>query len=154
MFGSIEAQETTKVNLATRANRFAFQLVQVGVKNHLALLALALVSAGAAHAQTSSTPETPAPAVSTPAPASDVPFFPDVPRDHWAFAAVQRLAGAGILEGFPSAPAPLKTTIQTPVAAPQKLLVKTPTKAKTAAKTKVAIKAKTKVAVNTKTPVR
>ncbi|MBW3636813.1 MAG: BON domain-containing protein [Armatimonadetes bacterium] len=33
------------------------------------------------------------------------PFFSDVPRDHWAFAAVQKLAGAGIVEGFPpSAP--------------------------------------------------
>jgi hypothetical protein len=33
------------------------------------------------------------------------PLFPDVPTTHWAFAAVQKLAEAGILEGFPpSAP--------------------------------------------------
>ena len=32
-------------------------------------------------------------------------FFPDVPRDHWAFAAVQRLAGEGIVNGYPPAPA-------------------------------------------------
>ena len=31
-------------------------------------------------------------------------FFPDVPRDHWAFAAVQRLAEAGIIEGYPAQP--------------------------------------------------
>ena len=31
-------------------------------------------------------------------------FFPDVPRDHWAFAAVQRLAAAGIVNGYPAAP--------------------------------------------------
>ena len=30
-------------------------------------------------------------------------FFPDVPRDHWAFAAVQRLAAASIVNGYPSA---------------------------------------------------
>lgn len=33
----------------------------------------------------------------------DLPgFFPDVPRDHWAFAAVQRLAAAGIVNGYPA----------------------------------------------------
>ena len=37
-------------------------------------------------------------------------FFPDVPRDHWAFAAVQRLAAAGIMNGYPS------TTAATPPA--------------------------------------
>ena len=31
-------------------------------------------------------------------------FFPDVPRNHWAFAAVQRLAVAGIVEGYPAPP--------------------------------------------------
>ena len=30
-------------------------------------------------------------------------FFPDVPRDHWAFAAVQRLAATGIVNGYPAA---------------------------------------------------
>lgn len=33
-------------------------------------------------------------------------FFPDVPRDHWAFAAVQRLAGEGIVNGYPAAQSP------------------------------------------------
>ena len=33
-------------------------------------------------------------------------FFPDVPRDHWAFAAVQRLAAAGIVQGYPAAQTP------------------------------------------------
>ena len=33
-------------------------------------------------------------------------FFPDVPRDHWAFAAVQRLAGEGIVNGYPPAQTP------------------------------------------------
>ena len=33
-------------------------------------------------------------------------FFPDVPRDHWAFAAVQRLAAAGIVNGYPAGRAP------------------------------------------------
>lgn len=33
-------------------------------------------------------------------------FFPDVPRDHWAFAAVQRLAAAGIVNGYPAAQTP------------------------------------------------
>lgn len=29
------------------------------------------------------------------------PWFPDVPKDHWAYNAVQRLAHAGIIEGYP-----------------------------------------------------
>jgi hypothetical protein len=50
--------------------------------------------------------EAPAPNAA-PQAAPDAPFFRDVPRDHWAFAAVQKLAAAGILEGFPrSAPVP------------------------------------------------
>ena len=36
-------------------------------------------------------------------------FFPDVPRDHWAFAAVQRLAAAGIMNGYPATPAQATT---------------------------------------------
>lgn len=31
--------------------------------------------------------------------------FPDVPDNHWAAAAVRKLAQAGIVEGFPNAPA-------------------------------------------------
>lgn len=126
------------------------------MNNHLALGALALALAGAAHAQTS----TSAPAASTPAastPATDVPYFPDVPRNHWAFAAVQRLAGAGLVEGYPAPPAPLKTGIQTPVAtpklltAPKRVFAKTPATKPAAAKAKVA---KTKVVASAKTSVR
>jgi hypothetical protein len=90
-----------------------------------------------------------------------VPYFPDVPRDHWAFAAVQRLAGAGIIEGYQTPPAPLKATVQASVAAPKtiqasvssakKVVAKTPVKHKSAAKTKVAANAK---AANAKTAVR
>lgn len=40
-------------------------------------------------------------------------FFPDVPRDHWAFAAVQRLAGAGIVNGYPAATAATPTAMVT-----------------------------------------
>ncbi len=32
--------------------------------------------------------------------------FGDVPDNHWAASAVKRLAEAGIIEGFPAAPAP------------------------------------------------
>jgi hypothetical protein len=32
--------------------------------------------------------------------------FPDVPRDHWAFEAVEDLRKLGILRGYPPAPAP------------------------------------------------
>lgn len=78
-----------------------------------------------------------------PAPASDVPYFPDVPRNHWAFAAVQRLAGAGVIEGYQTPPAPVKSAVAAPksVVAPKKVFVKTPAKSKTAAKTKVAANA-------------
>ena len=43
-------------------------------------------------------------------PAEMTGFFPDVPRDHWAFAAVQRLAATGIVNGYPAtqSPAPAK----------------------------------------------
>ena len=66
----------------------------------LPLVALVAIS-GAAFAQDEPTATPVAPATSTPT----APAFPDVPRDHWAFAAVQRLAGAGIVEGYPAAPA-------------------------------------------------
>ena len=32
-----------------------------------------------------------------------------MPRDHWAFAAVQRLAAAGIVNGYPATPAQAAT---------------------------------------------
>ncbi|HEX9996789.1 MAG TPA: BON domain-containing protein [Abditibacterium sp.] len=73
------------------------------MKTSILLSVLAL--GGAAHAQT-------APEIQTPA----TPFFRDVPPGHWAFAAVQKLAGAGIVEGYapgtPETPlvvAPMKT---------------------------------------------
>lgn len=47
-----------------------------------------------------------APAVVSPlmapsAHAQDRAEFPEVPRDHWAYAALQKLAAAGVLEGYP-----------------------------------------------------
>ncbi len=42
-----------------------------------------------------------APAFVAPAQAQDRPEFSDVPRDHWSYAALQKLAAAGILEGVP-----------------------------------------------------
>ncbi len=62
------------------------------MKTRVLLLILAL--SGIAHAQTAAT---------APGALSTAPFFSDVPRDHWAFAAVQRLASAGIIEGVGAA---------------------------------------------------
>jgi hypothetical protein len=42
-----------------------------------------------------------APQLVSTAHAQDRPEFPDVPRDHWAYAALQKLAAAGVLEGYP-----------------------------------------------------
>jgi len=42
-----------------------------------------------------------APRLVTPAQAQAAKEFPDVPTDHWAYAALQKLAAAGILEGYP-----------------------------------------------------
>lgn len=42
-----------------------------------------------------------APQLVSSAHAQDRPEFPDVPRDHWAYAALQKLAAAGVLEGYP-----------------------------------------------------
>lgn len=69
----------------------------------LSLLALS----GAAHAQNAPAPSIPVQS----APQAQAPFFRDVPRDHWAFAAVQKLAGAGILEGVGTNAAPDKVTV-------------------------------------------
>lgn len=41
------------------------------------------------------------PSLVAPAQAQDRPEFQDVPRDHWSYAALQKLAAAGILEGYP-----------------------------------------------------
>jgi hypothetical protein len=54
-------------------------------------LTLGFVMARPARAQQSSTP---------PANLRDQPF-PDVPRDHWAFDAVEQLRKQGILRGYP-----------------------------------------------------
>ncbi len=90
----------------------------------LPLLAIGALST-AAFAQDQTVPTVPAPVNSTPVPTT--PFFSDVPRDHWAFAAVQKLAAAGIIEGVPpravattervvaTAPAPAKVAAKTPV---------------------------------------
>jgi hypothetical protein len=44
-----------------------------------------------------------APTLVNTAQAQDRAEFQDVPRDHWAYAALQKLAAAGILEGYPPA---------------------------------------------------
>ena len=88
-------------------------------------VALTLASP-AAHAQT--------------APATEQPFFRDVPPGHWAFAAVQKLAGAGILEGYPAGPA-----------APAPAVAKAPAPKKASAPAKVATKPVAKKTV-AKTP--
>lgn len=69
----------------------------------LSLFAMGAIG-GAAHAQTLP----PAPQT---APETQAPFFRDVPRDHWAFAAVQKLAAAGILEGYGNDAAPAKVAV-------------------------------------------
>lgn len=49
-----------------------------------------------------------------PAPPRDAPIrttpFPDVPRDHWAFDAVEQLRERGILRGYPAPPPARKTS--------------------------------------------
>jgi len=103
------------------------------VKKLLAPLALCCLALGSAHAQT-----TPSPAAPTSAPVSDTPYFPDVPRNHWAFAAVQGLAAAGIVEGYPAPPAPVKTTASAKLS-PRKNRHHTPS----VGKTKVSVKSQT-----------
>jgi hypothetical protein len=48
-----------------------------------------------------------APAPAAPPAVSDQPFA-DVPRDHWAFEAVEELRKRGILRGYPPAPRPAR----------------------------------------------
>jgi len=71
-------------------------------------------------------------------PTTEVAYFPDVPRNHWAFAAVQRLAGAGILEGYPAPPATIKTAMNAKLS-PHKIVRRAPS----AAKAKVFVKSQT-----------
>ncbi len=47
------------------------------------------------------TPAIVSPRLIAAAQAQDSTNFSDVPRDHWAYAALQKLAGAGVLEGYP-----------------------------------------------------
>lgn len=51
---------------------------------------------------------------SQPAPPKDAPVrttpFPDVPRDHWAYYAVEQLRERGILRGYPAAAPPNRKT--------------------------------------------
>lgn len=53
-----------------------------------------------AHAKKPVVPSSPVP-VSTGARGPDHPF-PDVPKDHWAFAAVEAVRKAGIIVGYPA----------------------------------------------------
>lgn len=40
--------------------------------------------------------------------------FPDVPKEHWAFDAVEQLRKQGILRGYPPEPAPRPAVKKTP----------------------------------------
>jgi hypothetical protein len=64
------------------------------------LTALCALSAGplSANAQPDGKPAGSAPVRTTP--------FPDVPRDHWAYDAVEQLRKRGILRGYPPSPKP------------------------------------------------
>jgi hypothetical protein len=48
-----------------------------------------------------------------PAPVRTEPF-PDVPKEHWAFDAVEQLRKLGILRGYPAPPAPRSSAKQKP----------------------------------------
>jgi hypothetical protein len=63
----------------------------------LALVSLSILVAPGA-------PAAPSPAAPPAAGAADRPFS-DVPRDHWAYEAVEELRKLGILRGYPPAPA-------------------------------------------------
>jgi S-layer homology domain len=53
------------------------------------------------------------------------PFFSDVPRDHWAYQAVQDLAQLGILRGYPVEP---RAPVATPASKPRPAAPKPPPK--------------------------
>jgi molybdopterin-guanine dinucleotide biosynthesis protein len=68
--------------------------------------------------------------------------FGDVPDNHWAAAAVKRLAEAGIIEGFPAAPAAkiavaaTKTAPKTAAKSHQKSMAKSNSKARVSSATR------------------
>ncbi len=99
---SAPAKTVAKANVKAPAKVAAKAPVKVAVKPITAPVAKA-----AAKAAPTKVAQAPSGAMK---PAEMSGFFPDVPRDHWAFAAVQRLAGAGIVNGYPAAqsPAPAK----------------------------------------------
>ena len=83
-------------------------------------LALPLLALGSAPARSQAAPpraHRPAPAHGTPAAPGravrDQPF-PDVPKDHWAFQAVETLRKAGIIVGEPMLGKPAAVTFQRP----------------------------------------
>lgn len=94
------------------------------MKTRILLCLLALT--GVAHAQQQQTPGV----YIQSAPPAEKPFFRDVPRDHWAFAALQKLGGAGIIEGYPTSAAPAKVAAIAP-----KIVAAKPVAAKKSAKT-------------------
>jgi len=105
------------------------------VKILLPLLALSAL-APAAFAQDAPSAAPAASSTSVPT----TPFFSDVPPGHWAFAAVQKLAAAGIIEGVPvapqtrvvaqMAPAPTKAVVKAAHKPAAKVVVKKPVAAK------------------------
>ena len=68
-------------------------------------------------------------AQTAPAPVPAKPLFADVPPTHWAFAAVQTLAAAGIIEGYPTTEAPTTRAVAKLSPAPKtKLAARAPIK--------------------------
>ena len=69
------------------------------MRRWLLSLTLLVLMAGSRSARAQSKP------VPDPAPRRTEPF-PDVPKDHWAYDAVEQLRQRGILRGYPPDPAP------------------------------------------------
>ena len=72
----------------------------------LSLLCLPLILACLAPvaAQIKVTPNQPTPKITVPRPPIGSRPFPDVPKDHWAAAAVETLRQRGIVVGYPAVP--------------------------------------------------
>jgi len=75
------------------------------MKITLFCLSLLLVCLSPVAAQTTKTqPKRPAPQITVPRPPADSRPFSDVPKDHWAAAAVETLRQRGIVVGYPAVP--------------------------------------------------
>ena len=73
------------------------------MKLSLLCLPLILVCLAPVAAQIKVTPNQPAPQITVPRPPAGSRPFSDVPKDHWAAAAVETLRQRGIVVGYPAA---------------------------------------------------